>query len=87
MVKRSRSKLLKEVMDQILDSEDKEIPLYKTLEVMESRLLKDIELKADAHQSKLEDKLAIPLAAMLVPASMIIIMAPGLINARSLLHF
>ncbi|NPV74321.1 MAG: type II secretion system F family protein [Pelotomaculum sp.] len=87
MVDRSRSKLLREVMELILDAEDKELPLYGVLEGVESRLLNDIEVKADEATAKAEDKMAIPLAAMLLPANMLIMIAPGVISAKSLLNF
>ncbi|MGQ9825532.1 MAG: type II secretion system F family protein [Desulfotomaculales bacterium] len=87
MVERSNSRLLKEVMELILDAEEKDLPLYSVLEGVESRLINDIEVSADEAQAKAEDKMAIPLAAMLLPANLIIMIAPGLINARSLLNF
>lgn len=87
MVERSNSKLLREVMELILDAEDKELPLYNVLEGVESRLLNDIEVKADEAMAKAEDKMAIPLAAMLLPANMLIMIGPGVISARSLLNF
>jgi len=87
MVDKTNSPLVKEVVDLILDAEEKELPLYNVLEGIESRLIAEIETKADEMRAKDEDAMALPLAGLLLPAIMIIILAPGLINIRIILRF
>lgn len=87
MAERSGSKTVKEVIDLIIEAETKEIPLYDVLEGVETSLLNMIEVKASDAKAKAEDRMAIPLAAMLLPANMLIMIGPGLINAKAMFNF
>lgn len=79
------SPVVKEVIELILDAEEKELPLYGVLESIETRMLLDIETRADEVKNKDEDALALPLAGLILPANMILMVAPGIIGIRSMI--
>lgn len=87
MAEKTGSSVVKEVMELILDAEEKELPLYDVLESIETRLLLDIETRADEIKSKDEDALALPLAGLILPANMILMVAPGIIGIKSMMTF
>ena len=87
MAEKTGSPVVKEVMEVILDAEEKELPLYGVLESIETRLLLDIETRADEIKSKDEDALALPLAGLILPANMILMVAPGIIGIKSMMTF
>ena len=87
MIPRTGSKTVKEVVGLILEAEAKEIPLYDVLEGLETTLLNDIDVKASDAQAKAEDRMAIPLAAFLLPANLLIIIGPGILNAKAIFNF
>lgn len=87
MADRTGSLVVKEVVELILDAEDKELPLYEVLESIETRLLLEIETRADELKNKDEDALALPLAGLILPANMILMVAPGVINIRTMMNF
>lgn len=87
MAEKTGSSVVKEVVELILDAEEKELPLYGVLESIETRLLLDIETRADEIRNKDEDALALPLAGLILPANMILMVAPGIIGIKSMLSF
>lgn len=84
---RSGVKEFVELIETILDAEEKHVPLYKVLAGIENRMLNEIEVAASNAEAKSDDKLAIPLAAMLFPAYIIIIVGPGLLNVSKAFKF
>lgn len=85
--KRTGVKEFIELIETILDAEEKHVPLYQVLAGIEERMLNDIEVAADNAESKVEDKLAVPLAAMLFPAYIIVIVGPGMLNVSKAFTF
>lgn len=87
VAKRTGVKEFIELIETILDAEEKHVPLHQVLAGIEERMLNGIEVAAANAESKTDDKLAVPLAAMLFPAYIIIIVGPGMLKVGEAFRF
>lgn len=85
--KRTGVKEFVELIETILDAEEKHVPLYQVLSGIEERMLNDIEVAASNAEAATDDKLAIPLAAMLFPAYIIVLVGPGMLKVGEAFKF